>query len=50
MNYRVDLQDERAKFIEYKIKFLKCEVNTMNTHSLWTPLHWAARYGDVQTI
>lgn len=47
---RDDLGPERFEFIKYQIQTLNCSVNTMNTETFWTPLHWAARFGDVETL
>lgn len=44
------MMDKRHEFIEYLIKDLKINVNTMNMYSFWTPLHWACLYGDKQVV
>ena len=49
-NSRDDLGPERYEFIKYQVNELNCPVDNMNETSLWTPIHWAARFGDVETI
>lgn len=50
INYKKDLLAKRSEFISYLVQDLKCNVDTANTKTYWTPLHWAARHGDLDTV
>ena len=50
INYKKDLLAKRSEFIRYLVQDLKCNVDTANTNTYWTPLHWAARHGDLDTV
>jgi hypothetical protein len=41
---------KRFDFIKYLIEEAKINVNTMNMHTFWAPIHWACLYGETELI
>lgn len=41
---------EKFKCIEFLIKECKADPNVRNKHTGFTPLHWAARYGEFKIV
>lgn len=43
-------EDDRRDFVQYLVEKIGVKVDVMHTETFWTPLHWAARYGDTDLM